>query len=54
MLSKGKYSVFVAPSKFESVINTKALATEAISEGNALRELLKDKIIYEVEQKDGK
>lgn len=51
---RGKYSIFTSPSKFESTINTKAIAAQAILEGNALREKLKDKIIFEIaeEEKD--
>ena len=43
----GRYSVFVNPSKFESGINTKIMAAQAILEGDALREKLKNKRVLE-------
>lgn len=43
----GRYSIFVNPSKFESGINTKIIAAQAILEGDALREKLKNKRIIE-------
>lgn len=42
---RGNYSKFINPSKFDSRINTDMIASQAILEGDSLREKIKGKRI---------